>query len=202
MPEVTIGPTCTAPDDRLAAQPAAVSTKRERGARGVARPSRRSGTASDRRLDAAMPTTVSPIAMSSPQATAGADADQPGGAEHDQLLEHDAGARAPHAGRLHADRLALEGAGVAEHASLGVDLAEPGVEERLGDVLGSHRIARDRGRWGRSRRRLGSQMDRHGHRHALRRTLTPEHAGRGRYLRNLLVVLSASTLPPVWHVGQ
>ena len=23
-----------------------------------------------------------------------------------------------------------------------------------------------------------------------------------RYLRNLLVVLSASTLPPVWHVGQ
>ena len=35
---------------------------------------------------------------------------------------------------------------------------------------------------------------------------TPACAGertvRARYFRNRLVVLSASTLPPVWHVGQ
>ena len=38
---------------------------------------------------------------------------------------------------------------------------------------------------------------------ARRDVLTPPASGRARsYLRNLLVVLSASTLPPVWQVGQ
>ena len=97
----------------------------------------------------------------------------------------------PMPGRLHADRLALEGAGVAEHAALGVDLAESVVEERLGDVLGSERVAGAEDVGG-VVAGLGTQMDRHG----------AERIRSRRYFRNLLVVLSASTLPPVWHVGQ
>ena len=53
--------------------------------------------------------------------------------------------------RLHADRLALERAGVAEHAALFVDAAGAGVEERLGDVRRPCADRRARGRQGRSR---------------------------------------------------
>ena len=52
---------------------------------------------------------------------------EPGGAELDQLLVDDPGARAAHSGRLHADRRALERPRVAEHPALLVD--ELGVVE-------------------------------------------------------------------------
>ena len=86
--------------------------------------------------------------------------------------------------------LTLEGAREPEHAALGVHPAGAGVEERLGDVLGPKGIARTQDVGG-VVAGLGAQMDRHG----------PSVFGR-HYFRNLLVVLSASTLPPVWHVAQ
>ena len=139
------------------------------------------------------------------QAAAGADPDEPFGAEHAELLEHDAGARTPHPGGLHADRAALEGAREAEHPALGVHLPEARVEERLGDVLRPQRIARaEHGR--RIVAGFGAQVDRHARESndgpdVPRSGTAPRSAALG-YFRNLLVVLSARILPPVWQVGQ
>ena len=91
---------------------------------------------------------------------AGADAEDALDAELDQLLDHDPGRRAAHARGLHRDRLAVERARVAEHPALGVHLADV-LHERLGDVLGAQRVARQQARVG-VVAGLGSQVDRHG----------------------------------------
>ncbi len=74
-------------------------------------------------------------------ATGGADPDDALGTELDQFAVVDRRAGTTHADRLHADRLTLEGAGVAEHAALLVDATRTGLEERLGDVPGPSWVA-------------------------------------------------------------
>ncbi len=124
------------------------------------------------------------------QPTGGADPDDPFGAELDELAVVDRRAGAAHPDGLHADRLALEGAGVPQHAALLVDASRPRVEERLGDVRGSAGVA------GNQHRRgvvggLGAEVNGHSFERIAVRLFA---AG---YLRKRDVVLSASTLPPV-----
>ncbi len=81
------------------------------------------------------------------KAAAGADAQQLLAAEHHELLDHDRGRGAAHAGRLHRDRLALPGAAIAEHPALGVRLHDV-FEVRVGDVFGAQRVAGKQNRLG------------------------------------------------------
>ena len=126
----------------------------------------------------------------------GADADDPRGAHLDQLAVVDRCTRATHSDGLHADRLSLERAGEAQHAALLVDAPRAGIEEGFGDVFGALRDRPAPAQRGRSRtaRRAGES--------ASLRAYIGTTVCLWDYLRNRDVVLSARTLPPVWHVGQ
>ena len=96
------------------------------------------------------------------QAAARSDSQQLLDAELDELLEDDRRTGTAHAGSLHRDGLALEGAGIAEEPALRVPLHDV-VEVGLGDVCRSQRIAREQTGLG-VVARVGADVDRHGRR--------------------------------------
>ena len=95
------------------------------------------------------------------QTSGGADSDEAVGAQLDQLVVIDRRAGATHATCLHADRLALVGAGEAEGIAFLVHQSGTGVEEGFGDVLGPERVARHQNGGGEVGC-VGSDVDRHG----------------------------------------
>jgi hypothetical protein len=87
------------------------------------------------------------------------DAEEPGDAELDELLEDDRRARAAHARSLDRHALPFPGARIAEQPALGVDLGDVR-QVRLGDVLRPQGIAGEETRVG-IIARLGTEVDRH-----------------------------------------